>query len=359
MDGITIAATRISSTRTLWHWAQGLAWAAGMVIWLALIVSPRLGLHLLWNVLIPVAPALLVLAPGVWRNVCPLGSMSLAPHHFGLSQRKKLSPVWRGRLYLGALILLLVVVPLRKVVLDTNGPLLAVVLAAVGLLAIGLGLAFNWKSSWCSSLCPVYPVELLYGSRPLVSVANAHCPNCSCCVAPCSESTNGVTPRSAVKTQLGRYVGIVLTGCFPGFVWGWYHVPTYSGMDGFTHLPLAYGLPYLAGGLTLALHLAVRKAWPKQDDLIGSIFAASAIITYYWFRLPPIFGIGDPAKAMIVDVSRRLPSWSATALRIFELVAFSWLMVGRVGRRRAWELPLPIVNHSSGHTRVPEPVSSH
>ena len=117
MDGITIAATRISSTRTLWHWAQGLAWAAGMVIWLALIVSPRLGLHLLWNVLIPVAPALLVLAPGVWRNVCPLGSMSLAPHHFGLSQRKKLSPVWRGRLYLGALILLLVVVPLRKVVL--------------------------------------------------------------------------------------------------------------------------------------------------------------------------------------------------------------------------------------------------
>jgi hypothetical protein len=262
MDGVPTAATRTLSTRTLWHWAQGLVWAAGMAIWVALIVWPRLGLHLLWNVLIPVAPALLVLAPGVWRNVCPLGSMSFVPHHSGLSRRKNLSPVWRGRLYLGALILLLVVVPLRKVVLDTNGPLLAAVLAAVGLLAIGLGLAFNWKGGWCSSLCPVYPVELLYGSRPLVSVRNAHCADCSCCVAPCSDSTNGVTPRSAVKTRLGRQVGIVLTGCFPGFVWGWYQVPTYSGMDGFRHLPLAYGLPYLAGALTLALYLAVRKARP-------------------------------------------------------------------------------------------------
>jgi hypothetical protein len=318
-----------------------------MAIWVALIVWPPLGLHLLWNVLIPVAPALLVLAPGVWRNLCPLGSMSLAPHHFGLSQRKTLTLAWRGRLYLGALILLLVVVPLRKVVLDTNGPLLAAVLAAVGLLAIGLGFAFNWKSGWCSSLCPVYPVELLYGSRPLVSVANAHCAQCSCCVTPCSEQVKGVTPRSAVKTRLGRYVGIVLTGCFPGFVWGWYQVPTYSGMNGFTHLSLAYGLPYLAGGFTLALYLAVRKAWPMRDPLIGSVFAASAIITYYWFRLPPIFGIGDPAKAMVVDVSRWLPSWSAMALRTFELVTFSWLMVVRASRHRAWELPLPVASHLS------------
>jgi hypothetical protein len=348
MDGITIAATRTSSKRTLWHWAQGLAWAAGMFVWVALIVWPKLGLHLLWNVLIPVAPALLVLAPGVWRNLCPLGSLSLAPQHFGFSQRKMLTPAWRSRLYLGALILLLVVVPLRKVVLDSNGPLLAAVLAAVGLLAMGLGFTFNWKSGWCSSLCPVYPVELLYGSRPLVSVANAHCAKCSGCVAPCSEQLKGVTPRSAVKTPLGRHIGIVLTGCFPGFVWGWYQVPTYSGMDGFAHLPLAYGLPYLAGALTLALYLAARKGWPKREPLTGSLFAAAAIIIYYWFRLPPIFGIGDPAKAMIVDVSRWLPSWSTTTLRFFELVAFSWLMVGKVSRHRAWELPLPVMSHLSG-----------
>ena len=346
--------TPIMSTREtfLWRLVQTLVWAAGMFIWAALIVKPQLGLHLLWNVLIPIAPALLVLAPGIWRNVCPLGSMSLAPHHFGFSQNKKVSPLWRGRLYVAAFILLIVVVPFRKVALDTNGPLLAAILAAVGLLAIGLGFIFNWKSAWCSSLCPVYPVELLYGSKPLLTVPNTHCPRCSCCTAPCSESTAGLTPSTAINTDLGRYLGIVLTGCFPGFVWGWYNVPTYSGMEGLSHLHVAYGVPYAAAGVTLVLYFAVRKMWPQHENLIASVFAAAAIITYYWFRLPPIFGIGNPEAAMIADVSRSLPAWSATALRVFELVAFGWLMVLRTGKRRAWELPPPIALVSRAADRV-------
>ncbi len=106
-------ATPVLSTRerTIWRTAQILIWAAGMFIWGSLFFKPDLGLHLLWNVLIPLAPALLVLAPGVWRNVCPLGSMSLAPHHFGISQCKSLSLVCRSRLYLGAFVLLMVIVP--------------------------------------------------------------------------------------------------------------------------------------------------------------------------------------------------------------------------------------------------------
>ena len=260
---------------------------------------------------------------------------------------RRLSEAWRDRLYLGAFLLLIVVVPLRKVVLDTNGPVLAAVLAAVGLLAIGMGFAFKWKSGWCSSLCPVYPVELLYGAQPLLSVPNAHCSSCLNCVAPCSESTAGLTPRTAIDTKLGRFVGFVLTGFFPGFVWGWYNVPTYSGWEGISHLHVAYAIPYGAGGLTLAIYLALRKAWPKKEDMIASVFAASAIITYYWFRLPPIFGIGDPDLAMIVDISPWLPAWSERGLRIFELAAFGWLMVGRTGKRRAWETPPPIAERPS------------
>ncbi|MCP4170115.1 MAG: hypothetical protein GY758_04995 [Fuerstiella sp.] len=324
--------------RTIWHLVQVLTCAAGMFIWGALFLRPALGLHLLWNVLIPVAPALLVIAPGVWRNVCPLGSLSLAPHHFGLSLRRRLSPAWRGRLYLGALVLLIVVVPLRKGLLDTNGPVLATILGAVGVLAIWLGMVFTQKSSWCSSLCPVYPVELLYGSRPLMSVPNTHCPQCSQCVTPCSESTPGLTPSTAVNTELGRAVGIVLTGCFPGFVWGWYNVPTYSGWEGVRHLHIIYGVPYSAGALTLALFLVLRRIRPKEDELFVRMFAAAAIITYYWFRLPSIFGIGDASAALIVDVSPWLPSWSTTALRISVLVVFTWLMVIREGKQRAWEI---------------------
>lgn len=326
-----------------------------MFIWVALIVRPALGLHLLWNVLIPVAPALLVVAPGIWRNVCPLGSMSLMPHHFGLSRGRRMSSTWRGRLFLGAFVLLILVVPLRKVLLDTNGPVLAAVLAGVGVLAIGLGATFKWKSGWCSSLCPVYPVELLYGARPTVSVPNAHCTSCVTCVAPCSESTASLTPLTAINNALGRTVGLAMTGFFPGFVWGWYHVPTYSGWDGFSHLHTAYGIPFAAGSLTLSVFLLLRATVPTKEHLSASVFAAAAIITYYWFRLPPVFGIGAPDAAMIVDISQWLPTWSTTVLRIVTIAVFGWLMVVRPGWR-AWETPPPARDDSSVVTLLKPPI---
>lgn len=328
----------LSRQLMIWRVFQVVIWAAGMGVWLALIVRPELGLHLLWNVLIPVAPALFVVAPGVWRNVCPLGSLSLAPHHFRVSRRRKLSPDARARLYLAAFVLLIVVVPLRKVVLDSNGPLLAVVLGAVGVLAIAMGAVFDQKSGWCLSLCPVYPVELLYGSQSLISVPNAHCPVCSHCVAPCSESSAALTPVSALHTKLGQSVGSVLIGFFPGFVWGWYNVPTYRGWDGLSQLHVAYGLPYAAGVLTLLIYAGLRRFLPERAPLMDRIFAAAAIITYYWFRLPPVFGIGDPVAAMVVDISSHLPSWSATALRALVIVTFSYLLIVPAGRKRAWEV---------------------
>lgn len=354
MDRELTLRTQAVLPRAPWMWrlAQWFAWMAGMFVWGALILKPELGLHLLWNVLIPLVPALLVLAPGVWRNLCPLGSMSLAPHHLGLSRGKGLSKAWRDRLYLGAFLLLIVVVPLRKVVLDTNGPILATILAAVGLLAVGMGFTFKWKSGWCSSLCPIYPVELLYGARPLLSVPNAHCSSCLNCVAPCSESTAGLTPGTAVATRRGRFVGTVLTGFFPGFVWGWYQVPTYSGWAGISHLYVAYAIPYSVGGLTLAVYLALRKAWPEKEGLIASVFAAMAISVYYWFRLPPIFGIDAPEAAMIIDISPWLPAWSATGLRIATSVAFVWLMVLRTSRHRAWETPPPVTVVPRHHDRL-------
>jgi hypothetical protein len=46
----------------LWRVLQTSFFLVGAVILLALFAWPSLGLHLLWNVLIPVAPALLVIA---------------------------------------------------------------------------------------------------------------------------------------------------------------------------------------------------------------------------------------------------------------------------------------------------------
>lgn len=329
-------------TRATWRVVQGVVWAVGMFIWGALIFAPKLGLHLLWNVLIPVAPALLVFAPGIWRNVCPLGTMSVMPRHLGLSKRKKLSPEWRGRLLMGALALLLVVVPLRHVLLDTNGPVLAAVLALVGLLAMGMGVAFEWKSGWCSSLCPVYPVEMLYGSEPAVTVPNAHCGPCARCVSPCADAKPGISPPASGENRLAKLSGLLLVGGFPGFVWGWYLVPTWTGTEGFSHLPEAYGVPYLGFVLSLGLYFALRRVVPEAHrSLLNRSFAAAAIILYYWFRLPPVFGFAENPAVAIVDLHTVLPGWTPVVLRILAIATFAWALVGRNSGRRAWEVRPP------------------
>ena len=325
-----------------WRVAQVLVWAVGMFIWGALIIKPELGLHLLWNVLIPVAPALFVFAPGIWRNVCPLGSMSLMPRHLKLSKRKIMSEALRARLIVGSLVLLFVIVPLRHVLLDTNGLALALALAVVGLLAIALGFIFEWKSGWCSSLCPVYPVEVLYGSEPAASMPNAHCGPCSRCVSPCSESTPGVTPIDASEHPLGKKAGLFLVAAFPGFVLGWYLVPTYEGWEGFRNLHTAYGIPYGLGAASLVVFLLLRQAMPNQRELLARVFAAAAISIYYWFKLPAIFGYGsNPAAAMITDVHMHFPYWVEHVLQAAGIVIFGWMLVLRNGKRRGWEIRPP------------------
>ena len=74
---ITNANTTPTRSLTIWRLLQVLVWIVGLVIFLALIFYPSIGLLLFWNILIPVAPALLVVATGVWRNICPLSTTNL------------------------------------------------------------------------------------------------------------------------------------------------------------------------------------------------------------------------------------------------------------------------------------------
>ena len=155
--------------RRAWRSVQVVVWLVGVGIFVALLVAPALGLHAFWNVLIPVAPALLVVAPGLWRNICPLAATALFWRHVGLSQRRRINAHWQARLGLMGVVALLLIVPLRHVVLDLNGPATALALALLAACSVVMGLLFEWKSGWCSGACPVHPVEKLYGYRALVS----------------------------------------------------------------------------------------------------------------------------------------------------------------------------------------------
>ncbi len=328
-----------------WRGLQGVFFLVGAVILVALFAAPALGLHLLWNVLIPVAPALLVLAPGVWRNVCPMATTSLMPRHLGLSRRKHLSAVAQGWLAVGALVLLLVIVPLRHVILDSSGLAIGLALVLVAALSVGLGMVFEWKSAWCSGLCPVYPVELLYGEEPLLSVKNAHCRTCENCVMPCKDGTPDLHPANAAQGKPALISGLILTGGFPGFIWGWYQVPTYEGWQGFYNLHVAYGFPLAAMAASLCAFMGVRAMLkPDYHRTLVRVFAAAAVIVYYWFKAPVMLGFGADPSSSLIDLHSVLPASTPVIMRAACIALFGFLLVlkphaGRVWAARPLEVP--------------------
>lgn len=330
----------------LWAWrvAQGLVWVVGFALFLALVFAPKIGAAAFWNVLIPVAPALFVLATGVWRNICPLGTVSLLPRHLGISRSRRLPLEWQGKLHLAGVCLLFLIVPLRHIWLNTNGLATAGVLVVLALAAFTMGYFFEWKSGWCSSLCPVHPVERLYGEKVLFSPPNAHCGQCHNCVIPCPDSTPGMTPMAARARRSQRMASCLLVGGLPGFVWGWFHVPDFSGGALTTqHFLTAYGWPLAGMAATLAaFSILSRRCQPEREPLLTSVFAAAAVSCYYWYRLPSLLGFGlFPGDGMLVDLRGALTESTVFALKIAATAFFGWWLVGRKPAPAVWAMRPP------------------
>lgn len=322
----------------VWRIVQVIAWLAGIGMVFSLIFFPALGLLLVWNILIPVAPALLVIATGVWRNICPLAFTFQLPRRFGFSKNIKLSGNTMAGLNLAGLILLLFIVPLRHLILNGNGMATAVVLIAVGVFTLLMGLFFKSKSGWCSGLCPVHQVEKLYGSKVLLSATNAHCLTCNKCTIPCPDSTPGIHPLASQKSVYSQIAGHIIIGGFPGYIWGWFQVPDYSGTNGFLHLDMIYGYPLGAMFLSLLIYWTIMNLLPfiKKETLI-QLFAATAISCYYWFRLPNLFGFGHfPQDGILVDLNGIVPTFLVLVSKIFLAVFFFWFLVFRNEKKRSW-----------------------
>lgn len=331
--------------RRLWRVAQGAVLALGLAVFLALIFAPRVGLFAFWNVLIPVAPALLVFAPGLWRNICPLGTTSLLPRHLDVSSRCRLSPAAHGWLTLGGLVLLLGLVPLRHVILDHSGPATAAVLAILALVAVGMGLVFEWKSGWCSSLCPVLPVEKLYGARPAFSPANAHCVRCQRCSTVCADSTPAMHPQRAPSGTVHRAAGALFIGGFAGYVWGWYQVPE-SSASGVSLAARAYAYPFVGFAFTLMVYLLLREGLARRHHaMLIRLFAAAAVSCYYWYRLPSLVGFGA-ATGALVDLRAVLPEWFPWASRTATTAIFAYWILVTSGPRRPWTVGPPYADEA-------------
>jgi NAD-dependent dihydropyrimidine dehydrogenase PreA subunit len=314
---------------------------------MALVFWPTVGLHAFWNVFIPVAPALFVFGIGIWRNICPMASNALFLRHIGRSKRKPLNAKTQLNLQWASVWALLIIVPLRHVILDTNGLATAIVIGALALLAIWAGRHWEWKSAWCSGLCPVHPVEKLYGLRNAIPSPNAHCTECEQCVEPCPDSTAGFHLLHNDLSQSKRELGALMVGGFPGFIWGWFHVPNWPDGQGWSHLTEAYGWPFFSMLISYFLFSILRRS-SLTDHQLARLSAAAGVSLYYWYRIPALFGHGlFPGDGMLIDLSHTLPSWfTPVSQGVTTAIFFWWLVVSRQ-RDSSWSARPPFSKHET------------
>ena len=322
----------------VWRMIQFLFWLVGVCILICLIFFPPIGTLLLWNILIPIAPLLIVVALGVWRNICPLATTNLLPRHFGLSQKKRLSQTQSGKLNLIGVCALYLIVPLRHAIFNTNGPATAALIIIMAVIGFCAGLIYEWKSVWCSGLCPIHPVEKLYGGNVLFSVPNAHCKQCENCVIPCPDSTPNMHPSLTEKTIFHRISAMLIIGGFPGFIWGWFHVPDEVAATTIKSLLSVYKFPFIGFVVTLSAYLIINSLLTKEKRrLLTRIFAASAVSCYYWFRIPSLIGFGKFANdGLLINLKNVLPIWIPYLIVTMLTIFFFIFLVLRKENNFSW-----------------------
>ncbi len=340
----------ILSERAIWTALQTLLLLAGFALAGLLLIRPAAGIGIMWNILIPAAPALVTVAPGLWRNICPMSTFSLLPRRLGFSMRMKMPEKLAAVLGLVSVIALFAIVPLRHVLLNTDGTATFVMLAAAAVLAFGLGTLFEGRSGWCTTLCPIHPVEKLYGSAPAFTAKNARCDVCALCTAPCPDWTPSMTPAVTGPRPLPQLLGTLLIGSFWGFVFGWYQVPDYPDHVGTAEILNTYFWPLGGALVSFAIYNAV-ETWFAQTKsalkTLQAIFAAGAVSTYYWYRIPMLVGFGAfPGTGLLYDLSGVLPAWFPLASQALTTSFFFWFLAIRGRTGVSWQKRPPLARAS-------------
>jgi len=303
------------STKSGWRWAQAASVFAAVGVVALLFLQPRMGLFVTWSVLIPLVPALLLIAPQVWRNLCPIAVVHQLPAMAGFAGRRELSARAQRIAPAVAAGLLLAIVPLRLVLFNHHGPALALFVLTVLAVALLSGLVVTGKAGWCATYCPVLPVERLYGQSPPLSIAHAHCGECTSCLHACYDINprrslaellaSDRPPRGAQPaTGLHRSASGLFSAAFPGFVLGYFTVP-----PAFTVIE-TYGWIVGAATASLGLLLLFQRTISLPDRVMSRMAAAAAVCLYYWYCVPAValaahqtLDVG-PAPAVVVAVAR-------------------------------------------------------
>jgi len=279
---------------------------------------PDTALKVLWSGVVPLLPALLLVSPALWRNVCPLATLDVVVTAPDGSSRLSPRQVQWG-VGMGA-VLLAVIVAARPPLFNHDGPALAGALATFAAVAVIRGRRYGKKAGFCNAICPLIPVERLYGQAPLIEIGNPHCPTCTLCamrgcvdLSPAKVGAQLLGPSRRGAGWLLRPFG-VFAAAFPGFVAGFF---IGRGLLPLGQAAAAVGgaaLSWLVAGALVLLGLGWRHL------LRGS--AALAAMAYYYF------------SATDLAAAWHWPAASVWLVRsaAFVLVVVWWIAAGRATR---------------------------
>lgn len=274
----------------IWRTVQTCALLVTLLLIAGLFKYPDMTLALLWNVLIPLLPLTFLFTPILWRSLCPLATLNMLPN--GLVARRQLSRQALTRVSTTGIVLLAFLVPARRFLFNEHGEILAITIIAISVLALCAGMFFNAKSGFCNAICPVLPVEKLYGQHPLWDIKNPRCSTCDLCtakgcidVAPKKAVRPLVGPPSSSRSWLLTSYGLFATG-FPGFIAGYFTTPDVP-------LALAYQpLLHITAFTLSSIAVLSGLIWlfRTQAKVALPVLAALSLAIYYWYAIP---GIAD------------------------------------------------------------------
>ncbi|MEY4764104.1 MAG: hypothetical protein RI907_777 [Pseudomonadota bacterium] len=272
----------------LWPLARALTLFGTTALLALVVLHPRVGLLLFWGVVVPSVPLVLVVAPGLWRQVCPMAFMNQVPRSLGFSLGKTLPERWQKASFGVAVTLFMGAVALRAPWLNHSGAGVVAVLGGMLALAFTGGLVFKGRSGWCGTFCPLGPIQRAYGQAPVTVVRNGYCPTCVGCQQNCYD----FSPRTAIFNDIEhddpRHARMRqwFFGLLPGLIIGFF----LQG-PGPAASVLQYELGLFGGAAaSLAVYAALARALPRHRYRLSLAFAVIALMAFYWFTGPGIVG---------------------------------------------------------------------
>ena len=293
-----------------------------------LFFRPELGLRLFWGVAVPCLPGLFAVAPGLWRQLCPMAFVNQLPRILGFGRALTLPAKLRFWSYAIAVGTLVSLISIRAPVLNQTGWAVGAMCATSMVLAFLGGVFYKGRSGWCGTFCPLAPVQRSHGQSPLFVVRNGYCPTCVGCQKNCFD----FNPRAAIFGDLidndprHSMQRMIFMSLLPGLIWGYYNVG--GALDqGFGRYLLE-----LAGSalFSTGLFFTLRSLLNISAYRVATTFGLSALLIYYYYAGPILLG------SLFELAGGTSPGWLLVLSRLIAVPIAAAVLLSAIRAERAY-----------------------